>query len=122
MTDDDMELIRGSGNVFRDLGYPDAEVRQAKALLAAEIIKVLDAQGLSTRQAEARTGIAHAEFSRIRNVRLERFTFDRLLAILDKLGQHVELSVTVTPRQTWPSAPGQPTKATDTIHLQPPAR
>lgn len=95
---DDMELIRGSGNVFRDFGYPDADVRQAKALLAAEIIKVLDGQGLSTRQAEARTGIAHAEFSRIRNVRLERFTFDRMLTMLDKLGQHVELTVTVTPR------------------------
>ncbi|HMR34434.1 MAG TPA: helix-turn-helix transcriptional regulator [Amaricoccus sp.] len=98
MENDDMELIRGSGNVFRDFGYPDAEVRQAKALLAAEIVKVLDAQGLSTRQAEARTGIAHAEFSRIRNVKLERFTLDRLLTILDKLGQNVELSVTVTPR------------------------
>lgn len=98
MKNNDMELIRGSGNVFRDFGYPDAEVRQAKALLAAEIVKVLDAQGLSTRQAEARTGIAHAEFSRIRNVKLERFTLDRLLTILDKLGQNVELSVTVTPR------------------------
>ena len=98
MENDDMELIRGSGNVFRDFGYPDAEVRQAKALLAAEIVKVLDAQGLSTRQAEARTGIAHAEFSRIRNVKLERFTLDRLLTILDKLGQNVELSGTVTPR------------------------
>ncbi len=108
MSDDDMELIRGSGNVFRDLGYPDAELRQAKALLAAEIIKVLDAQGLSTRQAEARTGIAHAEFSRIRSVRLERFTFDRLLTVLDKLGQHVELSVTVTPRPTG-AAPARAT-------------
>ncbi len=97
MSDDDMELIRGSGNVFRDLGYPDAELRQAKALLAAEIINVLGAQGLSTRQAEARAGIAHAEFARIRNVRLERFTFDRLLTVLDRLGQQVELSVTVTP-------------------------
>jgi predicted XRE-type DNA-binding protein len=96
---DDMELVHGSGNVFRDLGYPDAEVRQAKALLAAEIIKVLDEQGLSTRQAAARTGVAHAEFSRIRNVRLARFTFDRLLTILDKLGQDVELSVVVTPRK-----------------------
>jgi len=95
---DDMELVRGSGNVFRDFGYPDAEVRQAKALLAAEIIKVLDRQSLSTRQAEARTGIAHAEFSRIRNVKLQRFTFDRLVTILDKLGQDVELSVSVTPR------------------------
>ena len=97
---DDMELIHGSGNVFRDLGYPDAEVRQAKALLAAEIIKVLNEEGLSTRQAAARTGVAHAEFSRIRNVRLARFTFDRLLTILDKLGQDVELSVVVTPRRT----------------------
>ena len=91
--------MHGSGNVFHDFGYPDAELRQAKAMLAAEIIKVLDRQGLSTRQAEARTGIAHAEFSRIRNVRLERFTFDRMLTMLDKLGQYVELSVTVTPRE-----------------------
>jgi predicted XRE-type DNA-binding protein len=55
---------------------------------------------LSTRQAEARTDIAHAEFSCIRNARLERFTFDRMLTMLDRLGQHVELSVTVTPRAT----------------------
>ena len=92
---DELELVRGSGNVFRDFGHPDAEVHQAKARLAAEIIKVLDGEGLSTRQAEVRTGVAHAEFSRIRNVRLARFTFDRLLTIL---GQQVELSVTVTPR------------------------
>src|SRR5689334_9115297 len=58
---DDMELVRGSGNVFSDFGYPDAELRQAKALLAAEIIKVLDGRRLSTRQAEALTGVAHAE-------------------------------------------------------------
>lgn len=101
MADGDMKLIHGSGNVFRDLGYPDAELRQAKALLAAEINKVLDARGLSNRQAAAGTGIAHAEFSRIRNVKLDRFTFDRLLTVLDKLGQHVEVSVTVTP---WPRA------------------
>lgn len=97
---DDMELIRGSGNVFSDFGYPDAEVRQAKALLAAEIIKVLDEQSLSTRQAAARTGIGHAEFSRIRNVRLDRFTFDRLLTILGRLGQEVDLTVSVRPRST----------------------
>jgi hypothetical protein len=58
MTDDDMEVVRGSGNVFRDFGYADADVRQAKALLAAQIIEVLDAEELSTRQAEAKTGVA----------------------------------------------------------------
>ena len=99
MTDESLEIVRGSGNVFRDFGYPDADVRQAKALLAAEIIKVLAEEKLSTRQAEARTGISHSEFSRIRNVRLDRFTFDRLIAILDRLGQQVDVSITVRPRR-----------------------
>ncbi len=76
MSDEDIELVGGSGNIFRDVDDPDAEVRQAKALLAAKIIKLLDAQAMSTRQAEARIGIAHAEFSRVRNVKLARFTFD----------------------------------------------
>ena len=49
---DDFELIRGSGNVFRDLGYPDADLRHAKAVLAAEIIKALDERQWSTRRAE----------------------------------------------------------------------
>jgi len=98
MTDDSMEIVHGSGNVFRDFGYPDADVRQAKALLAAQIIKVLDAEELTTRQAEARTGIAHSEFVRIRNVNLARFTIDRLVTILGRLGQEVEFSLTVHPR------------------------
>jgi predicted XRE-type DNA-binding protein len=108
MTEDDMEIMRGSGNVFRDFGDPDADVRQAKALLAAQIIKVLDAEELSTRQAEARTGIAHSEFVRIRNVNLGRFTIDRLVTILGRLGQEVEFSFTVRPR---PQRGAEPDKA-----------
>lgn len=103
--DDDCEVIRGSGNVFRDFGYPDADVRQAKALLAAQIMRVLDEEGLSTRQAEARTGIAHSEFVRIRKVNLARFTFDRLVTILGRLGQEVEVSVNVHPRRQHRTEP-----------------
>jgi predicted XRE-type DNA-binding protein len=73
-------------------------VGQAKALLAAQIIKVLDAEELSTRQAEAKTGIAHSEFVRIRNVNLGRFTIDRLVTILGRLGQEVEFSFIIHPR------------------------
>ena len=47
-TDDDLELVHGSGNVFRDFGYPDADVQQTKALLAAQIIGILDDEGRST--------------------------------------------------------------------------
>ena len=95
---DDLELIYGSGNVYRDLGERDADVRQAKALLAAEIIKALDAEQLSTRQAEARTGINYSEFSRIRRANLDRFTIDRLISILARLNQEVKLSITTQPK------------------------
>jgi hypothetical protein len=50
-----LEVVRGSGNVFRDFGDPDADAKQLKAILAAEIIKKLDREGLSTRKAQALT-------------------------------------------------------------------
>src|SRR6056297_2037480 len=61
---DDFELVRGSGNVFRDLGRENASLKQARAILAAKIINTLDDRGLSTRAAEKLTGVSHSEFSR----------------------------------------------------------
>lgn len=81
-----LELVRGSGNVFRDLGRENADLEQLKALLAAEIIKVLDRDKLTVATAHAKTGIAAADFSRIRNANLDRFTVDRLILILNDLG------------------------------------
>jgi predicted XRE-type DNA-binding protein len=98
MTDELIDDRPGSGNVFRDFGYPDADVRQAKALMGTQIMKILDAEGLSTREAEARTGVSHSDFSRIRQAKFSRFTIDRLMTILSRLGQEVELSVSVHPR------------------------
>lgn len=96
---DDFELVRGSGNVFRDLNLPNPELEQFRSMLAAQIIKTLDAQKLTVREAERLTGIAAGDFSRIRHVKLDRFTIDRLMTILDRLGQVVELSMEVRPRQ-----------------------
>src|SRR5271170_6050823 len=98
MSKEPIEVVRGSGNAFRDFDYPDADVRQAKAIMGAQIIKILDREGLSTRQAEARTGISHSEFSRIRRASFSRFTIDRLMTILGRLGQDVRISVQVRPR------------------------
>ena len=95
---DDFELVHGSGNVFADLGMPNPEQRQLRAILAASIIKTLDAEKLTVRAAEAKTGISAADFSRIRNVKLERFTIDRLMKILDRLGCEVKVDVTVQKR------------------------
>ncbi len=90
-----MEVVRGSGNVFRDLNHPDADAQQLKAILAAEIIKALDKQKLTVRAAHERTGIAAADFSRIRNAELGRFTVDRLMSIINKLGSRVEVKIRV---------------------------
>lgn len=108
MTDEPFEIVRGSGNLYEDLGYADADLRHAKATLAAEIVKVLDEDGLSTRQAETRTGISHSEFSRIRRANLARFTLDRLMHILHRLGQDVEVSVTVKRHEPRNAAIGAP--------------
>lgn len=94
-----LELVRGSGNVYRDLGRPNAGLEQARAITAAKIIRVLDERKLSTRDAEKLTGVSHSEFSRIRNTQLGRFTLDRMIAILGKLDDDVEVSVTFKVRK-----------------------
>ena len=99
MSREEFELVRGSGNVFADLGMDDADNRQLKAILAAKIIGVLDQHGLSTRGAERLTGVKHSEFVRIRKPDLKRFTSDRLIAILNKLGQEVTVEVNVHPKE-----------------------
>ena len=93
------EIIRGSGNVYRDFNMPDADVRQLKAILAAEIIKTLDKKELSVRKAQRLTGVPAADFSRIRTADLERFSSDRLMTILNKLGSRVDVSVRVKERK-----------------------
>ena len=95
----DLELVRGSGNVYRDFGRPNASLEQARAITATKIIRVLDQRKLSTREAEKLTGVSYSEFSRIRNTRLGRFTLDRMIAILGKLDEDIEVSVTFRARK-----------------------
>jgi predicted XRE-type DNA-binding protein len=99
MKGEKLEVVRGSGNVFRDLGRENADAEQFKAILAAEIVKALDREHLTVRAAHGRTGIAAADFSRIRNANLGRFTVDRLMAILNRLGSRVEVKVRVRPAE-----------------------
>src|SRR6478672_12071701 len=95
MKSEKLKVVRGSGNVCRDLGHKNADAEQFKAILAAEIIKALDREGLSVRAAHGRTGIAAADFSRIRNADLGRFTVDRLMSIINRLGGRVEVKIKV---------------------------
>lgn len=96
MTEEKIEVVRGTGNVYADVGDPDAETKQLKAYLAAEIIKVLDKRKLTVREGAKVTGATAADLSRIRNADLGRFTIDRLVRILSHLDRRVTLKVRKT--------------------------
>ena len=98
MNDGDLELAQGSGNVFRDVGDPDADLKQAKAILAARIIAVPDDRGLSVRKAGALTRFAAADFSRIRNADLGQFTLDRLMKMLAALDGTLRVTLQIDAR------------------------
>ena len=84
-------ITKGSGNVFADLGFPDAEERLAKANLALEIASLL---GESTqKEAAARLGIDQPKVSALLRGNLSQFSTERLIGFLTKLGQNVEIHV-----------------------------
>ena len=93
-----LEMVRGSDNVFHDQGDPDADVQHMKGILAARIIGILEVDGLSVRDAHRKTGYAAADFSRIRNADLGRFSVDRLVRIINKLDEDTEVSIKLKPR------------------------
>jgi predicted XRE-type DNA-binding protein len=94
------EIVRGSGNIYRDFDLPDADVRQLKAILAAAIIKTLEARGLSVRKAQRLTGIDAGDFSRVRNADFRRISVERLMTMINRLGSRVEVRVTVRRGET----------------------
>ncbi len=104
MSDSEFELIEGSGNIYRDLGDPEADLKHAKAVLAARIIMTLDERSLSVRKAATLTRFAAADFSRIRNADLGRFTLDRLMKMLTALDRELQITVHIESRHQGESA------------------
>ena len=95
MKKEQRELIRGSGNIYRDFNVVDADVRQLKAILAAEIIKALDKRAISVRKAQSLTGIDAGDFSRVRNADFRRISVERLMAMINGLGSRIDVKVKV---------------------------
>ncbi len=94
------EIIRGSGNIYRDFNLPNADVRQLKAILAAAIIKALDRKGLSVRIAQRLTGIDAGDFSRVRNADFRRISVERLMTMINRLGSRVDVKIKLHQTET----------------------
>lgn len=87
------EIIRGSGNVFADLGMPEPELRLAKAKLAAAIANAIDEAHLTQVEAAQKTGLDQPRISAITRGQLDGFTIDRLFRTLNALGQQIDVIV-----------------------------
>lgn len=83
----------GSGNVFVDLGFPDAEERTTKVALAVEILRILKERGLTQAAAAELLGVNQPKVSALANYRLDGFSVERLMTFLTALGRDVDITI-----------------------------
>jgi predicted XRE-type DNA-binding protein len=88
-----IEIVRGSGNVFADVGLPDPEERQTKLRLAMEVNEILKARGLKQVEAGALLGLPQSKVSQLVNYRLDGFSVERLMGFLTRLDRDVEIVI-----------------------------
>lgn len=94
--DDNVEV--GSGNVYADLGFRDAEERLLKAKLATKIAQLIEEKGWTQNQTAERIGLDQPKVSHLLRGRLSGFSADRLFAILNRLGHSVEVRISAKER------------------------
>lgn len=87
----EISVTRGSGNVFADLGFEDAEELQVKAELTRQICNRVRTLKLTQVQAGARLGLSQPDVSKLMNGRYTGYSTDRLLALLNALEVDVEI-------------------------------
>jgi predicted XRE-type DNA-binding protein len=94
----DIPVTGGSGNVFADMGLPEAGEELTKAQLASQIRQVIKGQRLTQVAAAAVMGIDQPKVSALLNGRLANFFSERLMRLLTALGQDVDITVRAKPR------------------------
>jgi predicted XRE-type DNA-binding protein len=91
-------VTAGSGNVFADLGFADAEERQTKVRLAFAINQILEERQLPQTEAAQQLGINQPKISALSNYRLEGFSVERLLHFLNALDRDIEIVIRHKPQ------------------------
>ena len=87
------ETDAGTGNVFADLGYADAKERTLKVKLALEVNRGLKERKLAQAQAAELLGLVQPHVSDLVRFRLNRFSVERLMEFLTRLGKDVEIRI-----------------------------
>jgi predicted XRE-type DNA-binding protein len=97
-SDKPTSVTEGGGNVFADMGLPEADEELIKAQLASHIRQVIKRQRLTQVAAAALMGIDQPKVSALLNGRPADFSSERLMRLLTALGQDVEITVRAKPR------------------------
>jgi predicted XRE-type DNA-binding protein len=87
-------ITASSGNVFADLGLPNAEERLAKALLSRVIQDIVQQRGWTQARAARETGLAASDMSDIMRGKLAKFSRERLESIILDLDMDIHMRVT----------------------------
>jgi predicted XRE-type DNA-binding protein len=88
-----VEVYRGSGNVFADLGLPDAEKLKIKTGLVIEIRKAMKSLGLTQQEAAKRMGITQPRVSGMMRGDFTNLSERKLMDCLTRLGYDIEITV-----------------------------
>jgi predicted XRE-type DNA-binding protein len=89
----DTNITRGTGNVFADLGLPDAGERQTKTRLALALNRIIKEQGLKQIDTARLLDVPQPKVSALVNYRLEGFSVEKLMEFIVALGRDVEIIV-----------------------------
>ncbi len=94
----DVDVEMGSGNVYADLGYGDAEEMLIKAQLVAKIAEIIKRKGITQTQAAALLQMPQPKLSNLLSGRFRGVSERRLMDCLTKLGRDVQIVVKAAPR------------------------
>ena len=90
---DGVEVQRSSGNVFADLGLPDADKLKIKTGLVIEIRKAIRQQGLTQHEAATRMGVTQPKVSGMMRGDFSNLSERKLMDCLNRLGYDIEIKV-----------------------------
>ncbi|MDR2208927.1 MAG: helix-turn-helix domain-containing protein [Azoarcus sp.] len=91
-----VEVWESSGNVFADLGLPDAEKLKIKSGLVIEIRKAMRRLGLTQQEAARRMGITQPKISDMMRGNFSNISERKLMDCLNRLGYDIEIKVKPT--------------------------
>ena len=93
MKTQNMKIERGSGNVFADLGLPDADTQLLKAELVTRIDTIIRQRGLKQVEAAKLMGLSQPDVSRLMRGDFQEYSLERLLRLLTRLGRDVDITI-----------------------------